>query len=95
MHTLAHILLWQEEVVVGNNGHSRFSTATPLSYPWSNMGDSLHSDGKNELVTGYVPCGHQLPTCQKEGQHSSGADTPRMINYAGIESEESSGQQSI
>jgi len=26
------------------------------SYPWSNMGDSLHSDGKNELVTGYVPC---------------------------------------
>jgi len=20
------------------------------------MGDSLHSDGKNELVTGYVPC---------------------------------------
>ena len=59
------------------------------------MGDSLHSDGKNELVTGYVPCGHQLPTCQKEGQHSSGADTPRMINYAGIESEESSGQQSI
>jgi len=27
-----------------------------IIYPWSNMGDSLHSDGKNELVTGYVPC---------------------------------------
>jgi len=53
-----------------------------IIYPWSNMGDSLHSDGKNELVTGYVPCGHQLPTCQKEGQHSSGADTPRMIKHS-------------
>jgi len=46
------------------------------------MGDSLHSDGKNELVTGYVPCGLLLSSRQRSsGDRTKNGVTP-MSQYS-------------